>query len=313
MSDGFIPKLGGFYSQLKRMSNDDKLDFLNDLKSKAESAKINYSDGNIRKANCKIESCKIKITEDLWDLIMDYMWEECKKEIVKTIEVAQSFNDWFSKDSIDKVLLIGGSTNIKRISENVGKFFGSRKIANVDEVISRQLAVAQGASIEACNRLNNNYWYEIKDVCPRTLGICCKGDYVNAKGQLIIDGDHISHHIKQSTPIEKAEVNKYYYTRFDDQSDCSFDIYQGDDKEVYERNKICGFWIKNIPPRRKGMIQFGVTMRYNQFGIVEVEITIYDKENCKEISTLPQSKFNFQLSLASVKSKPSISECFCEW
>jgi molecular chaperone DnaK len=153
---------------------------------------------------------------------------------------------------LDQIILVGGSTRIPAIQENVKEITGKEpnKGINPDEV------VAVGAAIQAGVLAGEVKDVLLLDVTPLSLGIETKGGVMT---KLIERNTTI--------PTRKSEV---FTTADDNQGSVEIKVYQGE-REMAAYNKLIGnFQLVGIPPAPRGIPQIEVTFDIDANGIVNV-------------------------------------------
>jgi molecular chaperone DnaK len=158
-----------------------------------------------------------------------------------------------SKNQIDEVILVGGSTRIPKIQEIVKEFFSKEpnKSVNPDEVVAVGAAI-QGAVLAGDNTHN----VLLLDVTPLSLGIEVEGGIL-AK---IIDRN-------TAIPVKKSQI---FSTAENNQSAVDIRVYQGE-REMAADNKLLGeFILSGIPAGPRGTPQIEVSFDIDTNGIVHV-------------------------------------------
>jgi molecular chaperone DnaK len=153
---------------------------------------------------------------------------------------------------VDQVILVGGSTRIPAVQEQVKEITGKEphKGINPDEV------VAVGAAIQAGVLAGEVKDVLLLDVTPLSLGIETKGGVFT---KLIERNTTI--------PTRKAEV---FTTADDNQNSVEIKVYQGE-REIAAYNKLIGnFQLVGIPPAPRGVPQIEVSFDIDANGIVNV-------------------------------------------
>jgi molecular chaperone DnaK len=153
---------------------------------------------------------------------------------------------------VDQVILVGGSTRIPAVQEQVKEITGKEphKGINPDEV------VAVGAAIQAGVLAGEVKDVLLLDVTPLSLGIETKGGVFT---KLIERNTTI--------PTRKSEV---FTTADDNQGSVEIKVYQGE-REIAAYNKIIGnFQLVGIPPAPRGVPQIEVAFDIDANGIVNV-------------------------------------------
>ena len=153
---------------------------------------------------------------------------------------------------VDQVILVGGSTRIPAVQEQVKEITGKEphKGINPDEV------VAVGAAIQAGVLAGEVKDVLLLDVTPLSLGIETKGGVFT---KLIERNTTI--------PTRKSEV---FTTADDNQGSVEIKVYQGE-REIAAYNKIIGnFQLVGVPPAPRGVPQIEVAFDIDANGIVNV-------------------------------------------
>ncbi|HET9684142.1 MAG TPA: molecular chaperone DnaK [Gemmatimonadaceae bacterium] len=163
---------------------------------------------------------------------------------------------------IDEVLLVGGSTRIPKIQEEVKKFFGKdpNKGVNPDEV------VAIGAAVQGAVLTGEQKDVLLLDVTPLSLGIETLGGVTTV---LIPRNTTI--------PTKKSET---FSTADDNQTTVEIHVLQGERELARDNRTIGKFQLTGIPPAPRGMPQVEVTFDIDANGILHVAAK--DKATGKE-------------------------------
>jgi len=155
-------------------------------------------------------------------------------------------------DSVDDVILVGGSTRMPLVQETVKELFGKepKKDVNPDE------AVALGAAIQGAVLSGDVKDVLLLDVTPLSLGIETMGGVMTK----LID---------KNTTIPTS-ANQTFSTAEDNQSAVTVHVLQGE-REVASGNKSLGqFNLEGIAPAPKGQPQIEVSLDLDANGILNV-------------------------------------------
>ncbi len=169
-----------------------------------------------------------------------------------------------STSDIDEVILVGGSTRIPIIQEEVEKFFGKKpsKGVNPDEV------VAVGAAIQGGVLTGDVKDVLLLDVTPLSLGIETMGSVFTK----LIEAN-------TTIPTKKSEV---FSTASDNQPAVTIRVGQGERPMFNDNKEIGRFELTDIPPAPRGVPQIEVTFDIDANGILSVSAK--DKGTGKEQS-----------------------------
>jgi len=153
---------------------------------------------------------------------------------------------------IDEVILVGGSTRIPRVQEEVKKFFGREpnRTVNPDEV------VAVGAALQAGVLTGDVKDLLLLDVTPLSLGIETLGGVMT---RLIERNTTI--------PTRKSEI---FSTAADGQTSVEVHVLQGEREMAGDNRTLGKFMLDGIPPSPRGIPQIEVTFDIDANGIVNV-------------------------------------------
>lgn len=157
-----------------------------------------------------------------------------------------------TKEQIDEVVMVGGSTRIPKVQEIVKAFFGkdTHRGVNPDEV------VAVGAAIQGGVLAGEVKDVLLLDVTPLSLGIETLGGVMTA----LIDRN-------TTIPTKKAEV---FSTAEDNQTTVEIHVLQGERKMALDNKTIGKFQLTGIPPAPRGLPQVEVTFDIDANGILHV-------------------------------------------
>ncbi|ODM88036.1 Heat shock 70 kDa protein cognate 4, partial [Orchesella cincta] len=186
-----------------------------------------------------------------------------------------------SKESIEDVVLVGGSTRIPRIQEMLTQFFNGKAL---NHTINPDEAVAYGAAVKAA-LMNGNQakkmfnFKSIQDATPMSLGV-----------EAFVHGvaGHFSAIIPKSSKIPTV-VKQKYSTLLDNQDSVLIKIYQGEAHLAKDNEFLGEFILKGIPPAPAGKEMVEVSMHINDMGILHVR-AICKSSRGSELLTVFENK-----------------------
>ena len=191
---------------------------------------------------------ELSLTRAKFEELNHDLFESTLEPVRKALKDAK-----LTKNDIDKVILVGGSTRIPKVQELVKQELSKEpsKEVNPDEVVAMGAAIQGGVLTGDVNDI------VLLDVTPLSLGIETMGNVCTV---LIPRNTTI--------PTSKSQV---FSTAADNQPAVDIHILQGE-RPMAQDNKTLGrFQLANIPPAPRGIPQIEVTFDIDANGIVNVK------------------------------------------
>jgi molecular chaperone DnaK (HSP70) len=231
-----------------------------DLRQKCVSAKLSLT----RRPQVKLffdhggKILRQEVTQALFENLTSGLLNRCEALTRDVLEDAK-----VEADSIDVVLLAGGSTRMPMVRQLVKRLFGRAAATDINPDECVAMGAALTAALESARIAGEAPPVDIRthDVTSHSLGMVVFKQEALKNSQII----------RRNTRIPCERTRDDYVTTNEGQATMDLWLVQGESESPTECAALGHFEFFGITPRAAGKTRLAVTFRYNANGIVEVE------------------------------------------
>ena len=155
-------------------------------------------------------------------------------------------------NELDRILLVGGSTRIPRVSQLLAERLGQEPHGEVNP----ELCVALGAGVQAGIEMGLDMPAVLVDITPYTFGTSVLGE---------LDGRSYAHKfvplIRRNAKLPATHTGAFY-TLYEDQQSVNIKVYQGESRDALQNVEIGTFLFEGLN-RQRGAFDRGLLFTYH--------------------------------------------------
>ncbi len=217
------------------------------------------------RATFALGTVRRELTRDDLRTLAQPLLDRCAKACRRALKDAE-----LTRDQLDGVILVGGSTRSPVVREFVAELFGKQPLCDLDP----DQVVALGAAIQADVLAGGVHNVTLLDVIPLSLGLEMMGGVVE---KLI--------HRNTTIPCGATET---FTTYADNQTGFDIHVLQGERETADACRSLARFVLRGVPPMIAGMARVEITFLVDADGLLKV--------TAKELTTGAESSIEVKPS-----------------
>jgi len=194
----------------------------------------------------------ITITRNKFEMLCKDLFILCLKSVEDALNSCE-----MNREDIDDIILVGGSTRMPLIKENLRLFFNGKE---PNDTINPDEVVAVGAAIQASLLANKNDPFSenvvLLDIIPLSLGL----ETIGGVMEIIIPRNSIM----------PTKIKKKFTTDSDNETSVKIRIFEGERKMTKDNFLVGEFILSGLEKAPRGIAEIEITFNVDVNGIVTV-------------------------------------------